>query len=334
MPRRRRRDRPGQFHHIYNQAARKGILFADRADFRLFKSLLARAARRGDLIVHAYCLMGTHFHLLAGSPNGQLSEALMRIQQTYARRRNQRTEHAGALVRGRFGSRPVTSQLYWFTLLRYIAHNPVQAGLCDHPFEYPYSSARHFLERKAPLWFSREGVDRKLTTVSNTFEGLADSFARVIKAPLLTREIELIKQRMADPRVVEDDLDRLYRCPPAYLARWMREKIAEAGDRSPWLPLAAPSAIVEAVEQARGDLDEWCVRLGRNHHDAWLLMAAGLLATLGALNATSAALFLECHATTALRRAKRHLALMAGDERYAERAGHVARRALDLTFGG
>jgi len=161
MARPARLDAPGRFHHIFNRAARRQVLFADRQDYRYFTMLLACAVRRGELVIDSYSWMSTHFHLLAASPEGRISYAMMRIQNAYVRYRNRRSRLGGPLVRGRFGSKPVLSRRYWITLLRYIAHNATQAGLCEHPFEYPYSSARHFLGAGSPPWFDRGGVETR-----------------------------------------------------------------------------------------------------------------------------------------------------------------------------
>ena len=52
---RSRMDAPGRFHHVYNRAARRQVLFADSKDYRYFLMLLACSVRRGELVVHAYC---------------------------------------------------------------------------------------------------------------------------------------------------------------------------------------------------------------------------------------------------------------------------------------
>ena len=150
MARKPRRDAPSRFHHIMNRAARRQVLFAGQRDDRYFLSLLACSVRRGELVIQAHCLLGTHFHLLAASLDGNISYAMMWIQNAYAWSRNRRSRLDGLLFHGRFQSKLVLSWLYWRMLLRYIGHNPVQAGLCQGPFEYPYSSARHFVPRTPP----------------------------------------------------------------------------------------------------------------------------------------------------------------------------------------
>ena len=232
MVRSPRMDAPGRFHHLFNRAARRQVLFADRRDYRYFLMLLACAVRRGELVIHSYCLMNTHFHLLAASPDGRISHAMMRIQNAYVRYRNRRSRLDGSLVRGRFGSRPVLSLHYWSTLLRYIAYNAVQAALCKHPFEYPYSSARFFVAGGAPPWFDREGVERRLGLslgLSESSETRAGRYAALLRMPLTDGEARLIERRMSHPRMAEDALDELFNAPPAYLARWMSRKSTRQG---------------------------------------------------------------------------------------------------------
>lgn len=94
-----RMDAPGSFHHVYNRAARRQVLFADQADYRYFVMLLACAVRRGELTIQGYCLMSTHFHLLTASPQGRISYAMMRMQNAYVRYRNRRSRLDGPLLR-------------------------------------------------------------------------------------------------------------------------------------------------------------------------------------------------------------------------------------------
>lgn len=99
MARSQRLDAPGRFHHLFNRAAKRQVLFADRRDYRYFLMLVACAVRRGELVVHSYCLMSTHFHMLAYSPDGRISYTMMRIQNAYARYYNRRNRQDGPVFR-------------------------------------------------------------------------------------------------------------------------------------------------------------------------------------------------------------------------------------------
>jgi REP element-mobilizing transposase RayT len=86
MAQRRRFAQPDTWHHVYNRGIGKRILFGNRADYRKFTALMACAVRRGEIEIHAFCLLGTHFHLLCRIPEGgDLSRAMMRIQNAYTR---------------------------------------------------------------------------------------------------------------------------------------------------------------------------------------------------------------------------------------------------------
>ncbi len=306
-------------------------MFADHQDYRNFLMLLACAVRRGELVIHAYCLVNTHFHLLAASPTGRLPYTMMRIQNAYVRYRNRRSRLDGSLVRGRFGHRPVLSRRYWLTLLRYIAHNAVEAGLCKHAFEYPYVSARFFVCRGSPPWLDHQAVERRLELPAAPTTGTG-RIAALLRMHLADGEARLVERRMKHPRVAEDALDQLFDAPPPYLAQWMSRRIEGAGGASPWTPVAAPRAILEAVHELERTLGAYAVRAGRKHHDGWDLMAAGLLRSLACLTTDASGKHLACHGATASRRIKLHETLMLENANYAKRAGLAARGAIDRTF--
>ncbi len=79
MARNPRQDHPGSWHHVMNRGIARRSLFESRDDIRFFLACLARAVRRGQIEVHAWCILTTHFHLLVRSPGGELSAAMRRV---------------------------------------------------------------------------------------------------------------------------------------------------------------------------------------------------------------------------------------------------------------
>jgi REP element-mobilizing transposase RayT len=142
-----------------NRGVARRTLFEDRRDVRFFLSCLARRVHAGDIEVHAYSLLTNHFHLLVRSPRGQLSAAMRRVEDAFARWFNCRRGRDGHLFRGRFNSRNVEDDAYWETVLLYIDRNPVEAGLSATPAGYPHGSASHYLEPKGPPWLRRDVVE-------------------------------------------------------------------------------------------------------------------------------------------------------------------------------
>ncbi|MDF1701199.1 MAG: transposase [Planctomycetota bacterium] len=166
MPKTNRRDRPGARHHVMNRGIAKRTCFPDLAAKRRFLGLLACAARRGDLIIEAYSILDTHFHLMVRSTEVGLSKAMMRVLNAYVRYFNRRFRRDGSLFRGRFRSILVDSIEYAIRLLRYIDRNPVVARMCDHPVQYPAGSARFYARSsRRPLWLERAAVERWITSI-------------------------------------------------------------------------------------------------------------------------------------------------------------------------
>lgn len=72
MPRQRRIEYPGAIYHAMNRGDRREPIFQDDVDRRRFLQTLAEACAKTDWQVHAYCLMGNHFHLVIETPHGNL----------------------------------------------------------------------------------------------------------------------------------------------------------------------------------------------------------------------------------------------------------------------
>ena len=106
----------------------------------MFLVLRDRVVRRYGWGLHAHCLMTNHFHLLVETPEPNLSEGMHRLNGGYAHYFNDRYELDGHLFDRRFGSRLVETDEDFAGALSYIAFNPVKAGLCDHPWEWRWSS--------------------------------------------------------------------------------------------------------------------------------------------------------------------------------------------------
>ena len=100
MPRSHRQDEPGAWFHVMNRGLARRTTFPDRPSVRMFLSRLAWASRSGRIEVHSYCVLATHYHLLARSPRGELSEALGRAQNLYVRWFNRRARRDGPLFHG------------------------------------------------------------------------------------------------------------------------------------------------------------------------------------------------------------------------------------------
>jgi len=137
---------PGLTLHVVQRGNNRGAVFQDGSDCRFFLWLLGREAARHAVAVHAYALMGNHFHLMA-TPTDPLgvSKMMQGIGRLYVPLINSKYRRTGGLWEGRFRSFPIEDENYWLTCMRYVELNPVRAGLVRSPEEYRWSSARAHL---------------------------------------------------------------------------------------------------------------------------------------------------------------------------------------------
>ena len=62
----------GGFYHVTSRGNARQDIFADAEDYWRFLMILADVVERYQWLVHAYCLMGNHYHLLIETPQSNL----------------------------------------------------------------------------------------------------------------------------------------------------------------------------------------------------------------------------------------------------------------------
>jgi REP element-mobilizing transposase RayT len=119
---------------------RRPIFDVIRGDRAYFFVLLAQTVTRYQWLVHAYCLMGNHFHLVVETPQANLAAGMQYLKGRYAIWFNEAYAREGALFERRYFSELVATEAHVYELMRYVVLNPVRANLCAHPREWPSSS--------------------------------------------------------------------------------------------------------------------------------------------------------------------------------------------------
>jgi putative transposase len=126
-------------------------IFSEPGDYALYRDLLAEQLKRHAVACWAYCLMPNHVHLLltptvpdAGEAAASLARAVGEAHRRFTAFVNARARTTGHLFQGRFSS-VAMDEPYWLAAVRYLAFNPVRAGLVDRPEDWPWSSVRAHL---------------------------------------------------------------------------------------------------------------------------------------------------------------------------------------------
>jgi REP-associated tyrosine transposase len=127
-------------HHVAARANGGALIFEDDVDRLDFLRCLADVIRRRGWFSLAYCVMGTHYHLLVETPEPNLSDGMRDLNSAFARRWRDRRGSHGHVFGGRFRSKLVQDDAYLLQAARYVLRNPVEAGLCSRPGDWSWSS--------------------------------------------------------------------------------------------------------------------------------------------------------------------------------------------------
>ncbi len=185
----------GAFYHVMSRGNERKAIYREDEDYKLFLKTLEDASDLYKVLIHAWCLMPNHFHLLIQTQHANLSQFMQRLMGVYTIRFNRKHKRHGHLFQGRYKALLIDQDSYFLQLSRYIHLNPVKAKLSQTPQDYTWSSMRHFLSHKNPTYlhkkftldsfksskdyldFVREGMNEKDTLPKPTagcFLGSAD----------------------------------------------------------------------------------------------------------------------------------------------------------------
>lgn len=144
MPRKRRVDHEGAWHHVMNRGIDHARIFDD-VSTRIFLLELRDACIQHRVQVHGYCILPNHYHLLLHTPDAGLSAAMQRLSSRFTQGVNRYRERDGPLFKGRFHSVAIKDDAHLAKVSQYIHLNPVDAGLAAKPEDWAWSSAGAYL---------------------------------------------------------------------------------------------------------------------------------------------------------------------------------------------
>ena len=150
MPTRPRIDMAG-YHHIINRGVNRCNVFESVGDKEMFLQILNKISFVHKFIVHDYCLMDNHYHLLLETTKENLPDIMRIVNANYAQYFNKLYNRSGHLWQDRYKSRYITSDEYLYTLIRYIEYNPLNAGLSTSIGAYKFTLSHSIFHAKEHL---------------------------------------------------------------------------------------------------------------------------------------------------------------------------------------
>ena len=136
----------GYPHHIIQRGNNRQDIFVSNADRKFLLDLLAENASKFHVAIHAYVLMGNHFHLLASPQTAQgIPQMMQAVGRRYVRLFNDSQQRTGTLWEGRYKSTLLQTDRYLLACMAYIDLNPVRAGIVASPADFTWSSHGHYV---------------------------------------------------------------------------------------------------------------------------------------------------------------------------------------------
>jgi len=130
----------GALYHVMSRGDRQESIFPGDEDRKDWLVVLSRTCDRFNWLVHAYCQMTNHYHLLIETVDGNLSRGMRQLNGVYTQHFNQRHKQVGHLFQGRYQAILVQRDTYLLELSRYVVLNPLRARMVNRLEHWQWSS--------------------------------------------------------------------------------------------------------------------------------------------------------------------------------------------------
>ena len=137
---------PGIPHHVTQRGNGRQQTFFGEEDYTAYRDLLAMHCAAHGVAVWSWVLMPNHVHLvLVPDHVDALRGALSKVHRAYAGRIHAREKRTGHFWQGRFGC-VAMDEPHLLAALRYVALNPLRAGMVDRATAWRWSSVHALLD--------------------------------------------------------------------------------------------------------------------------------------------------------------------------------------------
>jgi putative transposase len=186
----------GALYHVTSRGDRREDIFLSDDDREEWLAVLALVCGRFNWVVHAYCQMTNHYHLLIETVEGNLSKGMRQLNGLYTQRFNRRHKMVGHLFQGRYKAILVQKEAHLLELSRYVVLNPVRAKMVVLPEEWHWSSYGACIKDQfAPPWLDTDWLLSQFGTQRNRARNAFKQFVLEglgLASPLLATRHQLL----------------------------------------------------------------------------------------------------------------------------------------------
>ena len=127
--------------HVITQGINRSYIFQNPEDIKYYIKVMYKLNEQCKIKIVAYCIMNNHAHILIETDKiNNLSKYMQWLNTIYAKYYNKKYSRVGYVFRDRYKSEGIYSEEHLYNCIKYIYDNPVKAGICNRPEEYPYSN--------------------------------------------------------------------------------------------------------------------------------------------------------------------------------------------------
>ena len=143
----------GAIYHVTSRGDRRAPIYRTDTDREIWLEILGNVCDRFNWMVHAYCQMTNHYHVLVETVDGNLSQGMRQLNGRYTQGFNRRHGLVGHVLQGRYKAILVQKETFLVELTRYVALNPLRAGIVNTLEDWPWSSYLAMIgEAHVPPW--------------------------------------------------------------------------------------------------------------------------------------------------------------------------------------
>ena len=129
------------FFHVIVQGIDRMYIFNKSEDIKYYIKMMYRLAEEQNISILAYCIMNNHAHILLETEKVKyLSQYMHRLNTIYGKYFNKKYNRVGYVFRDRYKAEGIDNEEHKYNCINYIYDNPVNAGICEKPEQYPYSN--------------------------------------------------------------------------------------------------------------------------------------------------------------------------------------------------
>jgi len=281
-------DVAGGWYHVTARGIERRAIFVDERDHEHFLELLPEVVERYGVELHAYVLMGNHYHLLIRTPQANASAAIQWLNVSYSVWYNRSRERVGHVFQGRFSSVLIDGEGSWaMSASVYIHLNPVRTK------RQGLGKVANRAERQGLVPMDREAVKRRLKALRAFRWSSYRAYAGYGAVPEWLEVSELLERsggrkayrkhvqqhvtRGDAPEGYEDFGGKVALGSQAFVGKvkdWVGRVTKEQPDREQVQKRVSPAEIIKVVERIRGESwADFAERYGDSGRDLALYLA-------------------------------------------------------------